>query len=76
MQIAEAIDMIKSQDMSTEAAILDDIWIDLERKIINNPVPEEHRKILDERINKIKLDKAMFTDWAALKANLLYAKGH
>ena len=76
MGIDQAIAMIKSQDLGTEAAILDDIWLDLEKKILSNPIPEEHRKILDQRIDKIESGKATFTDWETLKAKLLNAKAH
>ena len=68
--------MIKSQDLGTEAAILDDIWLDLEKKILSNPIPEEHRKILDQRLDKIESGEATFTDWETLKAKLLNAKAH
>ncbi len=76
MGVEQAIAMIKSQDLGTEAAILDDLWLDLEQKILNNPIPEEHRKILDERISKIEAGKATFTNWETLKASLLNAKAH
>lgn len=76
MGVDQAIAIIKSQDISTEAAILDDIWLDLEKKILSNPIPEEHRKILDQRLDKIESGKATFTDWETLKAKLLNAKAH
>ena len=76
MGIEQAIAMIKSQDLSTEAAILDDIWLDLQQKVLNSPIPVEHQVILDERLDKIESGKATFTDWKTLKSKLLNAKTH
>ncbi|AFM14091.1 addiction module protein [Turneriella parva] len=76
MGIEQAIAMIKSQDLSTEAAILDDIWFDLQQKVMNSPIPAEHQLILDERLDKIEAGQAIFTDWKTLKSKLLNAKAH
>ncbi|MBS0617440.1 MAG: addiction module protein [Spirochaetes bacterium] len=76
MGIEQAIAIIKSQDLSTEAAILDDIWFDLQQKVMNSPIPTHHQVILDARLDKIEAGQAIFTDWKILKSKLLNAKAH
>ena len=76
MGIEQAIALIKGQEIAVEATILDDIWSDLERKLLANPVPPEHIALLDDRIDKIQAGTATFTDWESLKAKLLHAKTH
>jgi hypothetical protein len=76
MGIEQAIALIKSQDLSTEAAILDDIWLDLQQKVMNAPISAEHQVILDERLNKIETGQATFTDWKTLRSKLVNAKTH
>jgi len=76
MGIEQAIEMIKNQDLSTEAAILDDIWFDLQQKVLNSPIPSEHQDILNQRLDRIAAGQAEFTDWKTLKSKLLNAKIH
>lgn len=76
MGVEQAVALIKSQEISVEAAILDDLWLDLEKKALSNPVPAEHVAILDERLDKIESGKATYTDWQTLKAKLLDGQTH
>ncbi len=74
MGIEQAVALIKGQEIGVEASILDDIWSDLEQKLMSSPVPPEHIAILDARIDKIQAGTATFTDWESLKSRLIHAK--
>lgn len=76
MGVEQAVALIKSLEISVEAAILDDLWLDLEKKALTNPVPPEHIALLDERLDKIESGKVTYTDWQTLKAKLLDGKAH
>jgi putative addiction module component len=58
--------------MSTEEklAVLEAIWDDLSRNEEQLPVPDWHKRVLDQRQSEIDRGEATFIDWEAAKRRI------
>jgi putative addiction module component (TIGR02574 family) len=53
--------------------IVQDLWDDIAHEKSLDMMPEEHKRILDERIEKINSGKAVFKPWSEVQAK--YKRG-
>jgi len=49
---------------------MEEIWDDLRRQEERLPVPEWHKKVLDERKRLVRKKKANFMDWETVKKRI------
>ncbi|MFQ5329283.1 MAG: addiction module protein [Thermodesulfobacteriota bacterium] len=63
---------IPLEQMTTEEKIqtMETIWDDLCRKADSIPSPSWHKKVLDEREDRIKKGDEEFVDWNSAKNNI------
>jgi hypothetical protein len=50
MQVAEALSVIKEQDLAMEIEALDEIVFDIQKKMNERVIPDWHKRILEERL--------------------------
>jgi hypothetical protein len=50
MRVDEALLLIKDQDLAVEIEALDDLAADIQKKMIENEIPEWHKRILEDRL--------------------------
>ena len=64
------VDDIAKLSLREKLQIMEDIWEDLRGRVNAMDVPEEHRRILDERRARIASGEAKLLDWGQVKHSL------
>jgi hypothetical protein len=66
MRVDEALLLIKDQDLAVEIEALDDLAADIQKKMIENEIPEWHKRILEDRLANPK----QFIPWEQARTEI------
>ena len=61
---------IKRLPIEQKMQIMEAIWEDFRERFEHSEIPEEHKKLLDERRARGRDGKARLLDWDAVKATI------
>lgn len=64
---SQIIKVILNLSKEERLDIIDAIWLSLNEELQNSEIPEWHKNILDERINRLKTGESVFRDWEDIK---------
>ncbi|MDB6069542.1 MAG: uncharacterized protein JWL81_713 [Verrucomicrobiales bacterium] len=68
-----ALDDLHKLPLNEKLFVMEELWGDLSQSEAALPVPDWHRKILDERQKQIEAGTAKFIDWEIAKQEILDA---
>ncbi|MBC8245585.1 MAG: addiction module protein [Verrucomicrobia bacterium] len=58
---------VKKLPATEKLKIMEPIWLDLREQIDNAEIPEAHRRLLDERRERVETGEARLQDWDDVK---------
>ncbi|MEA3446389.1 MAG: addiction module protein [Bacteroidota bacterium] len=61
------LELIHSLTRNDKFELVQELWDDIAKEQNDLEIPEEHQKILDERLERIKSGKATFRSWDEIK---------
>ncbi len=63
-------DEIKGLPMEQKLRMMKTLWEDLRERFERSEIPERHKKLLDERRERVRTGQAQLLDWDSVKGTI------